>query len=103
MFSQEKKKKRLYIQCLYRADRDYNSDLCASGGVTSRIKYLSVTVKAASYTTALAPQLSGGCHSRQEPTDILGSELTATGVRRSATSVASSSRKDVQNAAVPLT
>ncbi|EFN67591.1 hypothetical protein EAG_16273 [Camponotus floridanus] len=76
---------------LSRGYRDYNSDLCASGGVTSRIKYLSVTVKAASYTTALAPRLSGGCHSRQEPTDILGSELTATGARRSATSVASSS------------
>lgn len=70
--------------------------------MTSRIKYLSVTVKAASYTTALA-LLSGGYHSRQEPTDILESELTATATRRSATSVAFSSRKDVQNAAVPLT
>lgn len=70
--------------------------------MTSRIKYLSVTVEAASYTTALTRALRGmplavGTNER------LGSELAAAAARGSATSVAPSSRKDVQNAAVPLT
>jgi len=94
-------KKTMYIPHLYSADQDYNFASCVSAEVTSRIKYLSVTVKAASYT-ALTRALRGmplavGTNER------LGSELTAAGARRSATSVASPSRKDAQNAAASLT
>lgn len=87
---------------LYGADQDYNFTSCASAEVTSRIKYLSVTVKAASYT-ALTRALRG-MPLAAGTSERLGSELTAAGgARRSATSVASSSRKDAQNAAAPLT
>lgn len=73
--------------------------------MTSRIKYLSVTVKAASYTTALTVPYTAlqGMLLAVGTNERLGSELAAAVVRRSATSVAPSSRKDVQNAAVPLT
>lgn len=97
------KKKAIVLFSVFIARIGIITSICASDGVTSRIKYLSVTVKAASYTTALT-RLSPGdaTRGRNQPT-FSGSELTAATARRGATSVASSSRKDVQNAAVPLT
>ncbi|KYN01964.1 Homeobox protein homothorax, partial [Cyphomyrmex costatus] len=53
-----------------RTNQDYNLDLCTSGEVTLRIKYLSVTVKDASYTTPLHG-IFEGCHSQyEEPMNV---------------------------------